>query len=207
MFQGRIEARASAFGKSSTKRGFEEQYRLQLDCYDDDIAVDALADKVEQALVDATDTLEKAYDIHNLRKIADIDSAARPDAEHRGPRDHGLHILHAPRVDHIMPAWGIQIRQDTLTPRLIGFTDRMRTGIGDRLMVLGDEMVNIARGIVPVRTGFLRDSIFAELVESDLALTFGATAPYADFVEFGTYQDAGPAVSSSGARLPARTES
>jgi hypothetical protein len=62
--------------KDSTKRGFEEQYRLQLDCYDDDTAVDALADKVEQALVDATDTLEKAYDIHNLRKIADIDSAA-----------------------------------------------------------------------------------------------------------------------------------
>ena len=87
-----------------------------------------------------------------------------------------------------MPAWGIQIRQDTLTPRLIGFTDRIRSGIGDRLIVLGDEMVSIARGIVPIRTGFLRDSIFADFVESDLTLTFGATAPYADFVEFGTYK-------------------
>jgi hypothetical protein len=59
--------------KDPTKRGFEEQYRLQLDCYDDDSAVDALADKVEQVLVDAIDTLAKAYDIHDVRKIADID--------------------------------------------------------------------------------------------------------------------------------------
>lgn len=62
--------------RTSTKRGFEEQYRLQLDCYDDASIVDALADKVEQALVDALDTFEKAYDIHNLRKITDIDRPA-----------------------------------------------------------------------------------------------------------------------------------
>jgi hypothetical protein len=61
--------------KDKSKRGFELQYRLQLDCYDDLSRVDALADKVEQALVDAAEELESGYDIHNLRKAADIDSA------------------------------------------------------------------------------------------------------------------------------------
>lgn len=85
-----------------------------------------------------------------------------------------------------MPALRIQIREDTVTPRLIGFSDRMRSKIADRFIVLGDEVVNISRGIVPVRSGFLRDSIFSDVVESDLSLTLAATAPYASYVEFGT---------------------
>ena len=87
-----------------------------------------------------------------------------------------------------MPAWGIEIRQDTLTPRLAVFTEQMRGKIADQLMNVGGEVVNIGRGLVRVRTGFLRDSIFADVVESDLSLTFGATAPYASFQEFGTYR-------------------
>jgi hypothetical protein len=61
--------------KDASKRGFELQYRLQLDCYDDISGVDALADKVEQALIDAAEELKSGYGIHNLRKAADIDSA------------------------------------------------------------------------------------------------------------------------------------
>jgi hypothetical protein len=61
--------------RSTDKRGFEEQYRLQVDCYDDRLEVGKLADKVEQALVDAIDSLELGYDIHNLRKAADSDRA------------------------------------------------------------------------------------------------------------------------------------
>ena len=87
-----------------------------------------------------------------------------------------------------MPAWGIEIRQDTLTPRLAIFTEQMRRKIADQLMNAGDEIVHISRGIVPVRTGFLRDSIFADVVESDLALSLGATADYSSHVEFGTYR-------------------
>lgn len=85
-----------------------------------------------------------------------------------------------------MPAWGVQIREDTITPKLTGFTARMRRNIVDQFEALGEEMVDLARSIVPVRTGFLRDSIFYQVIESDLNLTFGATASYADYVEFGT---------------------
>ena len=85
-----------------------------------------------------------------------------------------------------MPAYGIQIREDTVTPRLIGFTERMRAKIAEQLVNIGDEMAAFARGVVPVRTGFLRDNIFQEVIESDLKLVFGATASYSGNVEFGT---------------------
>lgn len=105
-----------------------------------------------------------------------------------------------------MPAYGIEIREDTVTPRLVVFTQRMRAKIADQLANIGDEMVNIARGIVPVRTGFLRDNIFADVVESDLSLTFGDTASYASYVEFGTRRMAAepylrPALDSSQERI------
>jgi HK97 gp10 family phage protein len=85
-----------------------------------------------------------------------------------------------------MPAYSIQIREDTVTPRLTGFTERMRAKIAEQLVNIGDEMVALSRGVAPVRTGFLRGSIFREVIESELSLTFGATAPYASYVEFGT---------------------
>ena len=49
-----------------------------------------------------------------------------------------------------------------------------------------DNMVTYAQGIVPVRTGNLLSSIFSEVDEDDLAITLGATADYASFIEFGT---------------------
>ena len=69
--------------RSADKRGFEEQYRLQVDCYDDSLEVGKLADKVEQTLVDAIDTLEKGHDIHNLRKAVDSDRAPTNSREGR----------------------------------------------------------------------------------------------------------------------------
>ena len=50
----------------------------------------------------------------------------------------------------------------------------------------GDNMVTYAQGIVPVRTGNLMASIFAEVDEDNLAVTLGATADYASFIEYGT---------------------
>ena len=50
----------------------------------------------------------------------------------------------------------------------------------------GDNMVSYAEGIVPVRTGNLMASIFSDLDEDNLAVTLGATADYASFVEYGT---------------------
>lgn len=61
--------------KSTTKRGLMEQYRLQVDVnYDDKTECGKLADKVEQTIWDAHDTLRDTYDIHGLRKVLDVDT-------------------------------------------------------------------------------------------------------------------------------------
>lgn len=62
----------------------------------------------------------------------------------------------------------------------------MRTQIVQGMDVVGGEMEQMSKQLVPVDTGFLRDSIFHQLVESDLNLTLGATADYTAYVEFGT---------------------
>jgi len=51
---------------------------------------------------------------------------------------------------------------------------------------VGDNMVSYAHGIVPVRTGNLMASIFADVDEDNLSVTLGATADYASFIEYGT---------------------
>jgi HK97 gp10 family phage protein len=51
---------------------------------------------------------------------------------------------------------------------------------------VGQEMENMAKTLVRVRTGFLRDSIFHEIFESELGFHFGAKANYAEPNEFGT---------------------
>jgi HK97 gp10 family phage protein len=52
--------------------------------------------------------------------------------------------------------------------------------------VVGQMMVDLAKQLVPVRTGFLQSTIMQEVDRDNITLTFGATAPYASFVEFGT---------------------
>jgi HK97 gp10 family phage protein len=47
-------------------------------------------------------------------------------------------------------------------------------------------MQGMAQGTVPVRTGNLMSSIFAEVEQDNLAVALGATANYASFVEYGT---------------------
>jgi len=53
-----------------------------------------------------------------------------------------------------------------------------------RLYEIGVKMRNMARQLAPVRTGRLRDSIFSRV--QGWELKFGAKAPYAEFLEFGT---------------------
>lgn len=60
----------------------------------------------------------------------------------------------------------------------------MRRNVHQQLRKLGVDMKNMARQIVPVKTGRLRASIYAKVQE--WMLKVGATAPYAVFVEFGT---------------------
>ena len=58
--------------------------------------------------------------------------------------------------------------------------------VHDIVETAGDNMVTYAQGIVPVRTGNLMASIFANVDEDDLSVTLGATADYASFIEYGT---------------------
>jgi len=68
---------------SAGTRAVEEQHRIQIDCYHDDPSeCEKLADKVEQALVDHLDILRSTYDIHDVRKVVDMDT---------GPQDPMLH--------------------------------------------------------------------------------------------------------------------
>jgi hypothetical protein len=54
---------------TSTTRALEEHCRLQVSCFfDDQPNCRALVDKVNQALFDHADELERVYDIHNLRR-------------------------------------------------------------------------------------------------------------------------------------------
>lgn len=60
---------------SSTQRAFEVTHRMQVDVYHDDKAeAEKLADKVEQAIMDRLATLRATYDIHDVRKVVDVDS-------------------------------------------------------------------------------------------------------------------------------------
>jgi HK97 gp10 family phage protein len=56
--------------------------------------------------------------------------------------------------------------------------------VQQQLGIVGQNMVDAAKGLAPVRTGFLRDSIGCDIEGLDLTLYAGAD--YASYVEFGT---------------------
>lgn len=61
--------------KDATKRGLMMNYRIQIDVNNSDkAACSVLADAVEQALMNAVDTFRSTYDIHNIRKMLDVDA-------------------------------------------------------------------------------------------------------------------------------------
>jgi hypothetical protein len=71
-------SRIGAIGlqESPTQRALEERYRIQIDCYHNDkVECDALADAVEQAIVDDEETLRSTYGIENVQKLDDSDVA------------------------------------------------------------------------------------------------------------------------------------
>jgi len=92
-----------------------------------------------------------------------------------------------------MPAWGVELLLDDFTPKLRGLTDRMKQNIIQNADQVGGEMENMAKSLAAVRTGYMRDSVFHDVVPSDLGFMFGARAPYSGYVEFGTrFQRAQP---------------
>ncbi len=85
-----------------------------------------------------------------------------------------------------MPGFSIQIISDTVTAKLIAAAQLMAQGIQDGLEAAGADMEATAKQIVPVRTGFLRSTIYHQVDPVALSLEVGADADYAFFVEMGT---------------------
>jgi HK97 gp10 family phage protein len=71
-----------------------------------------------------------------------------------------------------------------LREKLNRLDDAMKRNVHDAMQFEAEAMKNMARARCPVRTGRLRDSIFAKVEEWIIKL--GATAPYAVYQEFGT---------------------
>jgi HK97 gp10 family phage protein len=85
-----------------------------------------------------------------------------------------------------MPGWSVQIVEDTFTAKLAAASQRMQSEVAQEMDVVGADMEDLAKSIVPVRTGFLQSTIYHQVDESTLAMDFGATADYAGYIEFGT---------------------
>ena len=83
-----------------------------------------------------------------------------------------------------MPGWGIKIRRDTISPILREAPRKIKQQLNFVLQEAGQQMEQSAIRRVPVRTGYLRSTIFYRVWAQ--TLKFGATADYAPHVEFGT---------------------
>jgi HK97 gp10 family phage protein len=71
-----------------------------------------------------------------------------------------------------------------LREKLIRLDEAMKRKVHEAMLFEAEGMKNIARERCPVRTGRLRDSIYARV--QDWILQLGATAPYAIYQELGT---------------------
>jgi len=60
----------------------------------------------------------------------------------------------------------------------------MKARVQQRLEELAESIKDTAQRIAPVRTGYLRSTIFTEATEWTVKV--GASAPYAAYVEYGT---------------------
>ena len=71
-----------------------------------------------------------------------------------------------------------------LRKKLSRLDDGMKRNVHDAMEFEAEAMKNAARARCPVRTGRLRDSIYAKV--RDWIIQLGATAPYAIYQELGT---------------------
>ena len=71
-----------------------------------------------------------------------------------------------------------------LREKLIRLDEVMKQKVHEAMQFEAEAMKNVARARCPVRTGRLRDSIYARV--QDWILQLGATAPYAIYQELGT---------------------
>ena len=71
-----------------------------------------------------------------------------------------------------------------LREKLNRLDEGMKRNVQEAMQFEADAMRNAARARCPVRTGRLRDSIYAKV--RDWVIQLGATAPYAIYQELGT---------------------
>jgi len=71
-----------------------------------------------------------------------------------------------------------------LREKLNQLDEAMKRNVHEAMQFEAEAMKNVARARCPVRTGRLRDSIYAKV--RDWILQLGATAPYAIYQELGT---------------------
>jgi len=74
--------------------------------------------------------------------------------------------------------------QSELQLRMERLDASMKTRVQQRLQELAESIKETAQHLAPVRTGYLRSTIFTEA--ADWTVTVGALASYAAYVEFGT---------------------
>jgi len=72
------------------------------------------------------------------------------------------------------------------------FDSAMQLGVHEQLANWAAETENLARQLVPVRTGYLRSTIYSKT--SEWIAEIGAEATYASFIEFRTRPYLGPAI-------------
>lgn len=90
---------------------------------------------------------------------------------------------------------GVQLTVEVDTSSVIEMLqagiDGLEESLTEAMDQAGSQMADVARSIVPVRTGFLRSTIYHEV--DGLSLTLTADASYAGYVELGTrYMKAEP---------------
>ena len=80
----------------------------------------------------------------------------------------------------------IEVRDDKLRELIVKLEGTFSAaGIRRALESAGAAGLTEARNLVPVKTGALRDSIYADVVSDD-TLALGAKAPYAAIIEYGS---------------------
>jgi len=84
-------------------------------------------------------------------------------------------------------SFSVSILEDTATQMLKSLSENLQAKVHAKFLDIGHQMIIYASLIVPVRTGYLRSTIFFIAVEG-LVYSFGASADYALWVEIGTYR-------------------
>jgi HK97 gp10 family phage protein len=81
-------------------------------------------------------------------------------------------------------SFSIKLISETVTAKLSGLPSRIMEKTEAMLNAVGADMEDLARTLVPVRTGYLRSTIYHRV--ENMSLEVGAEADYATYVELGT---------------------